>query len=1431
MLKKISKIFLILGLLLSNVSVSIFAQNEELQKNGVKSYTEEFVFDGSRLIIERDGNYKLTSNSEVKKGGSVKIAEGVNATITLSNFKMEHGYDDGLFEILDEANVTLILEGDNSVRNTNTLLEVNGGWAAIRVVPTATLTIEGSGSLVVESTHGAAIGGNGPYKKNEDSGRNEYPSEINGDITINSGTITAISEEGAGIGGGFKSGAGNITINGGTIVATSNFNGTGIGGGSNAGTGVFLDNDGIITINGGTITATGNNGSTGIGGGKDSTSGTILINGGNITANGDTSIGAAGNAYSEMITIAGNAQVTANGTIGGTANWGNIVIRDTAHVVATGERAAIGANETNTETGTILIEGNPYVKAVGNWGGAGIGGYQGPGGIITITGGTVEATGGFIGAAGIGGGADLNASSSADTSGGIITISGGNVTAIGGGGDSNGGPGIGKGKSVSHVNNSVITISGGSVYAQGAIFAAGIGASTYAKSGDITISGGFVQAYGTPGIGGGHQNSARDSIFSTTPTGNAFIVSNDIEDSSYDDWSGVFIVDEFNGFEQIGSMVLGDITMTTNAVIPEGKTLQVSESNPLNIAAGVTLTNEGTILLDGPNALTGEGSLAGGGEFIVRYYSITEDMITVPEGRSYDHHIHDADDLIQVNAGASSTIDVLGKQFVSETQINLEDWERTISLDGTSDNTIYNAGTYTVTYTKGDEVVSKQFSIAKATPTIEFKEIVSTNTTYPNAVEFYILVNGATANMPEGSIMSTNGGTITLYDNGKVLDTIETDGGWELYRYVPTADGAHNFTATFESSDTNFNDIVEPEGTFNVQVNPGSIRDYTDSTQRTTYNGLFNQIEFDIVLDGGDSYVVSYKKEDGSYTTVHPALYDVGVYEIEYKVSTNNHVTSYGSLTYTVEKALVNYIGDFSMDSWVYGDVPSTPSASVPYGQIHFSYRPTSSSIYTSTIPSQAGEYRVKAEVYETDNYRGNVDWRDFTIAKKDINVTLHVEDKVYDGTNLAPQITATIDGGLVGSDEIVIEGLVGTYADANVGDNKAITVDYSNMVVSGSGSENYELHFSEVEGDVIKAQAVIVQDVVGNVVVDEGTFTYIIDPIEGAEYSKDGITFQESNVFEGFVVGDIATFSARMKEDENHVAGVLKVGETYHFERVQNPTQAALFEMSYAVDYDSETFTITIPEVEGAEYSFDGIVWSDVNTLTGIDISSEVTGYVRMKETPVYVSGEVVSSTIETPMYKYPLVSFDANGGELDEETMVEVDRDGHLTTLPLASKLGYLFNGWYTADGILVSLEDTYTEDTTLYANWIGKPTTIIEGMNQVITQGDTLRVVSDGEFSLFKQVLVDGKVIDTKYYTVVEGSVIVTLSGEYTKMLAVGTHELTIVSETGTTMTTFSVKAPVSVTPPTGDTTSTGVWMSLLVLSLGMFVLMKKRIVFNK
>ena len=244
-----------------------------------------------------------------------------------------------------------------------------------------------------------------------------------------------------------------------------------------------------------------------------------------------------------------------------------------------------GGKGSGGSCGTIIINGGTVTANGGrgsdveSWdpqigGGAGIGGgfgatSGGNGGTVTINGGTVTANGGFGtqmgGGAGIGGGSSVAPQSGNGGSGGSVTINGGTVTANGGSGaQCSGGAGIG----------------GGYGYMSG-----GIG-------GSVTITGGMVTANGGAGIGGGgyrDQLGGSGGSFQTTNAGNAVIFASSIADKSkQSSWSGVI----FDGNE--GKVYGTAVTPVEDFTIDSGKTLTIPAGVTLTIPEGVTLTINGT---------------------------------------------------------------------------------------------------------------------------------------------------------------------------------------------------------------------------------------------------------------------------------------------------------------------------------------------------------------------------------------------------------------------------------------------------------------------------------------------------------------------------------------------------------------------------------------------------------------------------------------------------------------------------------------------------------------------------------------------------------------------------------------------------------------------------------------------------------------------
>ena len=96
-----------------------------------------------------------------------------------------------------------------------------------------------------------------------------------------------------------------------------------------------------------------------------------------------------------------------------------------------------------------------------------------------------------------------------------------------------------------------------------------------------------------------------------------------------------------------------------------------------------------------------------------------------------------------------------------------------------------------------------------------------------------------------------------------------------------------------------------------------------------------------------------------------------------------------------------------------------------------------------------------------------------------------------------------------------------------------------------------------------------------------------------------------------------------------------------------------------------------------------------------------------------------------------------------------------------------------------------------------------------------GKDLSFTADGDHKDFQKLLVDGKIVNSKYYTVAQGTV-VTLQAQFLQSLDQQKHTITLVFADGEAEGTFRVSAPADESnPKTGD--GIHLWMALLFVSL--------------
>lgn len=98
----------------------------------------------------------------------------------------------------------------------------------------------------------------------------------------------------------------------------------------------------------------------------------------------------------------------------------------------------------------------------------------------------------------------------------------------------------------------------------------------------------------------------------------------------------------------------------------------------------------------------------------------------------------------------------------------------------------------------------------------------------------------------------------------------------------------------------------------------------------------------------------------------------------------------------------------------------------------------------------------------------GSIQW---TIAPKRVTATVTVTTRPYNGdTDATVSAVVTTSEGLINGDSITITGLTGTFVDdANVGDDKPVTVNAAGKSITGTDASNYDVTIpTEATGDIL---------------------------------------------------------------------------------------------------------------------------------------------------------------------------------------------------------------------------------------------------------------------------------------------------------------------------------------------------------------------------
>ena len=291
-----------------------------------------------------------------------------------------------------------------------------------------------------------------------------------------------------------------------------------------------------------------------------------------------------------------------------------------------------------------------------------------------------------------------------------------------------------------------------------------------------------------------------------------------------------------------------------------------------------------------------------------------------------------------------------------------------------------NAGTATVTITDksgGNYTVSgsKTFTINKATGSVSTAP-VNNNYTY----------NGTAR-----AVASAGSGTGTMYyrlgSSGSFSTTMPT-----------MTDAGSNTLYYYAAASTNYEQSSTGSITVSVQKASGSVST-APTAKSLTYNGN-NQT---LINAGSGTGTMMYKLGTGSWGTAIPSASTAGSYTVYYKASasTNYNESSSGSVACSIAKA--NISPTVSISNWTYGGTASNPSVAGNSGSgtVTYYYKLSSDSSWSTTKPSNAGSYNIRADIAATTNYNSGTCTSNFTINKANSSLSFSV-------TNLTVEIGGT---------------------------------------------------------------------------------------------------------------------------------------------------------------------------------------------------------------------------------------------------------------------------------------------------------------------------------------------------------------------------------------------------------------------------------------